>query len=268
MTSAKSWGIDASLLTPAEIKELVPFINEEILLGGYYTPTVSVVDSLRAGTIMRERGGRRRASCKVFANTEVMSLETENGTIKAVNHRPGSHRSRIRRHRLWRVEPPHRRHGRRNDSAHTRRAPDGRRRPDRDPAKVGQGSRRTRSSATWTPSVTSARAPVRWKSAPTRTDRSFHDAPTRSHRSRIPPCRRPSFRSHRRLRPADGAGPRADARDSRDRRDQATRSTVFCRSPPTPCRFSARPSKCATSGRPQPCGSRKVPASPRSSPSG
>ena len=33
------------------VKELVPFINEEIILGGFYTPGVGVVDSLRAGTI-------------------------------------------------------------------------------------------------------------------------------------------------------------------------------------------------------------------------
>ena len=32
MTSAKAWGIDARLVTPGEIKEMVPFINEEILL--------------------------------------------------------------------------------------------------------------------------------------------------------------------------------------------------------------------------------------------
>ena len=50
MSSAKAWGIDARLVTPAEIKEMVPFINEEILLGGYYTPSVSVVDSLATGT--------------------------------------------------------------------------------------------------------------------------------------------------------------------------------------------------------------------------
>jgi len=54
MTSAKAWGIDARLVTPAEIKELVPFINEDILLGGYYTPSVSCVDSLATGTQMRE----------------------------------------------------------------------------------------------------------------------------------------------------------------------------------------------------------------------
>ena len=55
MSSAKNWDMEAHLVTPAEIKELVPFINEEILLGGCYFPTVSAVDSLRAGTIFRER---------------------------------------------------------------------------------------------------------------------------------------------------------------------------------------------------------------------
>src|ERR671923_2663924 len=55
MASAKSWGVEpVSLVTPAEIKELVPFIDESILLGGFSTPGVGVVDSLRAGTLMRE----------------------------------------------------------------------------------------------------------------------------------------------------------------------------------------------------------------------
>ena len=76
MTSAKAWGIEASLLTPAEIKELVPFINEEILLGGFYSPTVSVVDSLRAGTLMREEAVAA-GHLQVFANTEVLDVEVE-----------------------------------------------------------------------------------------------------------------------------------------------------------------------------------------------
>ena len=88
MTSAKAWGIDARLVTPAEIKEMVPFINEDILLGGYYTPSVSVVDSLATGTRMREEA-QQQGALKVFANTEVFSLETDevpNGLpkIKAV----------------------------------------------------------------------------------------------------------------------------------------------------------------------------------------
>jgi glycine cleavage system aminomethyltransferase T/glycine/D-amino acid oxidase-like deaminating enzyme len=82
MTSAKSWGIDARLLTPAEVKELVPFINEDIVLGGYYTPSVSCVDSLRAGTIMREEAIAK--GMQIFPNTEVTALETSNGRITAV----------------------------------------------------------------------------------------------------------------------------------------------------------------------------------------
>ena len=57
MASARSWGIEpVSLVSPAEIKQLVPYIDETILLGGFYTPGVGVVDSLRAGTLMREQG--------------------------------------------------------------------------------------------------------------------------------------------------------------------------------------------------------------------
>jgi glycine cleavage system aminomethyltransferase T/glycine/D-amino acid oxidase-like deaminating enzyme len=83
MTSAKSWGIEASLLTPAEVKQHVPFINEDIIKGGFYTPSVSVVDSLRAGTLMREEAVDKGA-LQVFANTEVLDVETVDGTVKAV----------------------------------------------------------------------------------------------------------------------------------------------------------------------------------------
>ncbi len=83
MTSAKAWGIDASLITPAQVKELVPFINEEVILGGFYTPSVSAVDSLRAGTIMREEA-QGKGHAQVFANTEVLDVEVVDGHVKAV----------------------------------------------------------------------------------------------------------------------------------------------------------------------------------------
>ena len=54
MTSATAWGIESRLLTPVEVNELVPFLDEEVVLGGFYTPSVSVVDSLESGTLMRE----------------------------------------------------------------------------------------------------------------------------------------------------------------------------------------------------------------------
>jgi glycine cleavage system aminomethyltransferase T/glycine/D-amino acid oxidase-like deaminating enzyme len=76
MTSAAAWGVDARLLTPTEVKELVPFINDDVILGGFYCPSVSVVDSLDTGTLFRNEA-IEKTGMQVFANTEVLSLETE-----------------------------------------------------------------------------------------------------------------------------------------------------------------------------------------------
>jgi glycine cleavage system aminomethyltransferase T/glycine/D-amino acid oxidase-like deaminating enzyme len=84
MASAKSWGVEpVSLVTPGEIKELVPFIDESILLGGFYTPGVGVVDSLRAGTLMREQA-QRAGALTVSANTEVLGIDVERGRVRRV----------------------------------------------------------------------------------------------------------------------------------------------------------------------------------------
>jgi len=84
ITSGKSWGIeDMSLLTPDEVKEMVPFIDETVILGGFYTKGVGVCDSLRAGTLMREKAIEMGA-LQSFANVEVEDLTVEDGRIKAV----------------------------------------------------------------------------------------------------------------------------------------------------------------------------------------
>ena len=84
MASARSWGVDdARLVTPAEIKELVPFIDETILLGGFYSPGVGVVDSLRAGTIMREKG-EGAGALRVFAGTHVLGIDVAHGRVERV----------------------------------------------------------------------------------------------------------------------------------------------------------------------------------------
>src|SRR5438045_3918295 len=84
MVSAKSWGIEhVQLVTPAEVKELVPFLDESVIVGGFYTPSVGVVDSLRAGTIMRERA-QEAGALTVSANTEVLDIDVEGGRVKRV----------------------------------------------------------------------------------------------------------------------------------------------------------------------------------------
>ncbi|MSY55310.1 MAG: FAD-dependent oxidoreductase, partial [Actinobacteria bacterium] len=84
ITSSKSWGIDGCrMITPAEVKELVPYIDETVILGGFYSPSVGVVDSLRAGTLMREEAIEMGA-LQSFANIEVLGMDVENGRIKRV----------------------------------------------------------------------------------------------------------------------------------------------------------------------------------------
>ncbi len=83
IVSAKSWGIEpVELLTPDEVKDKVPYINESLILGGFFTPGAGVVDSLRAGTIMRERA--QEAGMKVSANTEVLGIDVEHGRATRV----------------------------------------------------------------------------------------------------------------------------------------------------------------------------------------
>jgi glycine cleavage system aminomethyltransferase T/glycine/D-amino acid oxidase-like deaminating enzyme len=84
VASAKAWGVEpVSLLTPAEVKELVPFIDETVILGGFYSPTVGVVDSLQAGTIMRQRG-QESGALSVLANTEVIGIDVDRGRVRGV----------------------------------------------------------------------------------------------------------------------------------------------------------------------------------------
>ena len=118
MTSAKAWGIEAHLLTPAEVKELVPFINEDVILGGFHCPTVSVVDSLETGTVMRKEAiekadlpgvrqhrGARYRSPRTDPNTRKCR------TVKAVVTDKGTHRGRVRGDRLRRMVESDRQHG-------------------------------------------------------------------------------------------------------------------------------------------------------------
>ena len=83
MASSKAWGVESELISNERIKQLVPFVNTDILHGGFWTPSVSVVDSLQAGTIMRQRG-LDAGALTVSANTEVTDIEVANGRVSAV----------------------------------------------------------------------------------------------------------------------------------------------------------------------------------------
>jgi glycine cleavage system aminomethyltransferase T/glycine/D-amino acid oxidase-like deaminating enzyme len=82
-TMAKSWGIPASVITPAEVRKLVPYLDDSVIIGGGYFPTVGVVDSLRAGTLMRERAVSAGA-LTVLPNTEVFDIDVVDGRVTGV----------------------------------------------------------------------------------------------------------------------------------------------------------------------------------------
>ena len=84
IASSKSWGIDSELLTPSEVKALVPFLDESVILGGFYTAGVGVVDSLRAGTLMRERA-QELGALTIGAGVEVTGIDVERGRVRRVH---------------------------------------------------------------------------------------------------------------------------------------------------------------------------------------
>ena len=83
MSSAKAWGIEAEMVTPEFVKEKVPFIETDQFIGAFWQPGVGVVDSLRAGTIMRESAMELGALTTV-PNCEVLGLDVEDGRITRV----------------------------------------------------------------------------------------------------------------------------------------------------------------------------------------
>ena len=88
VTQAKAWGIPAEHVTPEGVAKLVPYLDPSVILGGGYFPTVGVVDSLRAGTLMREKA-QAAGALTVLSGTEVLDIatapdETGNERIRSV----------------------------------------------------------------------------------------------------------------------------------------------------------------------------------------
>jgi glycine cleavage system aminomethyltransferase T/glycine/D-amino acid oxidase-like deaminating enzyme len=92
MASATSWGIDAELISPARVRELVPYVDESIILGGFYQPGVGVVDSLRAGTLMRE-AAQALGRLTLSPLTETTGIDVVDGRIAAVRTTRGTIRT-------------------------------------------------------------------------------------------------------------------------------------------------------------------------------
>lgn len=77
---ATSYGLpDPKLLSPEEVTEQLPLVNEDEILGGYYSPTDGRVDGISALQWYIEN-----SSADFFGNTEVTDLVVSGGEIQAV----------------------------------------------------------------------------------------------------------------------------------------------------------------------------------------
>ena len=83
IVSGTAWGVESlSMVTPEQIRELIPYADVSELLGGFSSPTAVVVDSVQAATIMRERAVQ--AGATVMDGTEVLGFELGGGRVRAV----------------------------------------------------------------------------------------------------------------------------------------------------------------------------------------
>jgi len=74
--SAKSYGAEAELIDAEEVKEMVPFINDDIIKGAMHAPEAGTCDPLRYGEICRDRA-KEMGALTVSPNTEVTDIKTE-----------------------------------------------------------------------------------------------------------------------------------------------------------------------------------------------
>jgi len=90
--AARAYGVEAELVSPAEIRRLVPWIDERLLLGGFHTPSVGVVDPVHAGTLMRQ-AATELGALTVAGTTEVTGIDIQDGRVTAIRTDRGSIRT-------------------------------------------------------------------------------------------------------------------------------------------------------------------------------
>jgi glycine cleavage system aminomethyltransferase T/glycine/D-amino acid oxidase-like deaminating enzyme len=83
MSSARAWGVETELVAPDHVVARIPFLDKDRILGAFWTPSVGVVDSLRAGTLMRESAMALGALTAV-PTVEVLGMDVERGRIRRV----------------------------------------------------------------------------------------------------------------------------------------------------------------------------------------
>jgi 4-methylaminobutanoate oxidase (formaldehyde-forming) len=86
-----TWGIDGHILSPEEVKKLVPSINKDLITGALYTPSDGKCDPVEVSYSLSEIG--KKAGVQIhedvvvnrfcIQNNKIKHVETSAGEIKA-----------------------------------------------------------------------------------------------------------------------------------------------------------------------------------------
>lgn len=79
---ARSWGIEARLIEPAECLQLYPLLNGELVLGGLHIPSDGLALAARATSLLIER--TREAGVMYLGSTPVTGIEQSGGRVTGV----------------------------------------------------------------------------------------------------------------------------------------------------------------------------------------
>jgi dimethylglycine oxidase len=83
---ARSFGVPAALLDPAEVRALIALIDAERVLGALHTPTDGIAKALRAAAAMAAGAGE---ALQAFGDCPVTGIERAGGRVRAVHTAAG-----------------------------------------------------------------------------------------------------------------------------------------------------------------------------------
>jgi dimethylglycine oxidase len=82
--NSKSWGLEAHLIGPDEVKNLVPIMNTDDLYGAFYVPSDCDVKGEGVMEALAEFA-RKDGATEFYEKTAVTGIEVDNGRVRAVN---------------------------------------------------------------------------------------------------------------------------------------------------------------------------------------
>jgi len=80
---ARAYGLEAHLLSPAEVKKLIPILDDRVILGGYFVPSDGDAKAVHAAAEMA-RIAQTDGAAEFYGRTPVHDIEVVNGRVQAV----------------------------------------------------------------------------------------------------------------------------------------------------------------------------------------